>query len=228
MRVACVQLGGAATAAVLALLMSAPINAADQSGVTTIAAEELGKRSKQPQTGKSGGMSESAVRLMVTYAFSLIPAETAGPDGERVAIDKSDPNKYLIPEQDARRVIRAATRSAYADVCGLPDLGQANYRTLMAQEQARKSWTREQVLMIEALHLFAVSYFTGNAKIIEEPAAPEATPVEGQTVAKAGESSAEAAKPRELAAPKPPKCPPEQKQKVQNAINAYVKAAQAN
>lgn len=221
MAVAWVKLSGAAGAAIMALLISAPVTATE-TGLTTVAADELDKRSRQPESN-TGGLSESSVRVMVTYAFSLIPAQTQGPDGQPVAVDKSDPNKYVIPSEDARRIIRAATRSAYAEVCGLPELGEANYKTMLAQEQAKNSWSREQILMIEALHLFAVSYFTGNAKITETggetPAADGTT-----TVTKDGE----AAETREVEAPEPPKCPPEQKQKVENAINAYVQAAQAN
>lgn len=226
MRVALIKLGGAAGAAVLALLSSAPVKAADQSGMTAVAAEELDRRSKPPEENKVGGLSESSVRVMVTYAFSLIPDQVPGPDGKPATVDKSDPNKYVIPSEDARRVIRAATRSAYADVCGLPELGQANYQAMLAQEEAKKTWTREQILMIEALHLFAMSYFTGNAKIVEGPAVESGEAAQGDgstTVSKDG-----ASEPKEVEAPPPPKCPPEQKQKVENAINEYVKAAQAN
>jgi hypothetical protein len=226
MRVAWIKLGGAASAAVLALLLSAPVKAIDQSGMTTIAAEELDKRSRQPESSESGGLSESSVRVMVTYAFSLIPEQVQGPDGQPVTVDKSDPNEYVIPSEDARRVIRAATRSAYAEVCGLPELGEANYKTMLAQEQS-KDWSREQILMIEALHLFAVSYFTGNAKITETS---EEAPAAGDagdgttTISKGGEGG----ETQEVEAPPAPKCPPEQKQKVQNAIQAYVQAAQTN
>jgi hypothetical protein len=226
MRVAWIKLGGAASAAVLALLLSAPVKATDQSGMTTIAAEELDKRSRQPESSESGGLSESSVRVMVTYAFSLIPEQVQGPDGQPVTVDKSDPNEYVIPSEDARRVIRAATRSAYAEVCGLPELGEANYKTMLAQEQS-KDWSREQILMIEALHLFAVSYFTGNAKITETS---EEAPAAGDagdgttTISKGGEGG----ETQEVEAPPAPKCPPEQKQKVQNAIQAYVQAAQTN
>lgn len=226
MRVAWIQLAGAASAAVLALLICAPVKAADQSGITPVAAEELDKRSKQPENGKNGGLSESAVRVMVTYAFSLIPAQTQGPDGKQVPVDKSDPKKYVIPSDDARRVIRAATRSAYADVCGLPELGQANYKALMTQEKAKKTWSPEQILMIEALHLFAVSYFTGNATIVESGGEGDSAK-DGTTTISKGDSGGDAGETREVQAPPPPKCPPEQKQKVKNAINAYVKAAHA-
>lgn len=225
MRKAWVKFGGV-VGAVIVPLFGLSAQAADQAGSgragwTNVAAEELTQRSKQPESSKSGGLSDSSVRVMMTYATSLIPDKVPGPDGKPMAVDKSDPGKYVIPNDAARRVIRAATRTAYADVCGLPELGQANYQAMLAQEKARETWSQEQILLIEALHLFAVSYFSGRAKIIEEP---EATAEDGSTtVAKADE----AAQPKEVAAPPPPKCPPEQREKVQSAINAYVASAKA-
>jgi hypothetical protein len=172
MQVAWMAWSGAAGAVIMALLAAAPVRAADDSGVKPVA-EELDKRTKPANApdGQSKGMSDSAVRVLMTYAFSIIPEEYPGPDGKPAKVDKSDPNKFLIPNDDARRVIRAATRSAYAEVCELPELERANYQTLMKGEQAKKIWSQEQLLMINALHMFSVSYFAGNIKITatEEP-----------------------------------------------------------
>lgn len=221
MRFAWVQLGVATCTAVLMLMISAPGMAADQSGFTNVAAEELDKRSKQPQ---EKGLTDTRVRVMLTYAFSLIPGETPGPDGKPEPVDKSDFNTFVIPNDDARQVIRAATRSAYADVCGLPELGEANIKALMTQE-SKKNWTRKQMLMVEALHLFALSYFTGTAQIVEEGPASDS----GGTAPVSNDGGdGERIRPRMTQAPPPPKCPPEQKTKVENAIRAYVQAVQAN
>jgi len=230
MKVAWIQLGGAACAAVLAVLVSAPVRAAnDTTGVTAVAAEELDKRSKQAQQeqGDPKGMSDSAVRVLQTYAFSIIPEDAKGPDGKVVKIDKSDPNKFFIPSDDARRVIRAATRTAYAEVCDIPELGRANFETLMKGEEARKTWSPEQLKMISALHVFSVSYFTGNIKITakEEPADPAAG-AEASTAAK-GAPPEDSENTTRIISAEAPNCPPAQKQKVTNAINAYVQAAQA-
>lgn len=204
-------------------LLGAPASATDQdasnrTGMTVVAAEELNQRSKQPAASQQGGLSERGVRNMVFYAFSLIPDNVKGPDGKMAPVDKSDPNKFVIPEEDARRVIRAATRSAYADVCGLPELGKANYKAMMAEEASKQSWSREQLLMIEALHLFAVSFFTGNATFSD---APESAASGGEGAAAEGGAGTETVQ----KAPPPPACPPEQRQKVESAINAYVAAA---
>jgi hypothetical protein len=242
MQRACVQWGGAVAAAVLALLMGAPLRAADDSGVRTVA-EELGQRTKpagSTNADQKGGLSDSAVRVLMTYAFSIIPEETPGDDGKALKVDKSDPNKFLIPTEDARRVIRVATRSAYAEVCELPELEKANYRTLMKGEEAKKVWTREQMLAINALHMFAVSYFTGSIKITtkEEEGdldpAPPAAPADGSATSVSKPTEAPQAKvpeqgeaTAETVAPARPQCSPDQKQKVTNAINAYVQAAKA-
>ena len=237
----CIQWGGAAAAAVLVLLMGAPLRAADDSGIRTVA-EELGQRTKPAGASdgdQKGGLSDSAVRVLMTYAFSIIPEETRGDDGKSLKVDKSDPNKFFIPTEDARRVIRVATRSAYAEVCDLPELEKANYRTLMKGEEAKKVWTREQMLAINALHMFAVSYFTGSIKITTkeegdlDPAAP-AAPADGgaEPVSKATETPPAkvpdpAGSAAETIAPPRPQCSADQKQKVTNAINAYVQAAKA-
>jgi len=239
MQRACIQWGGAAAAAVLALLIGAPLRAADDSGVRTVA-EELGQRTKPAGASdgdQKGGLSDSAVRVLMTYAFSIIPEETPGDDGKAIKVDKSDPNKFLIPTEDARRVIRVATRSAYAEVCELPELEKANYRTLMKGEEAKNAWTREQMLAINALHMFAVSYFTGSIKITTKEEGEDLdppAPADGsaQSVSKAAEApQAKVPDPSEAAAetiaPARPQCSPDQKQKVTNAINAYVQAATA-
>ena len=213
------QWGGAATAAVLALLIGTPLSAQD-SGVRPVA-EELGQRTKPaaaPEGEKKGGLSDSAVRVLMTYAFSIIPDEQPGPDGKPVKVDKTDPNVFLIPDEDARRVIRAATRSAYAEACQLENLALANYQAMMQSEIAKKVWSEQQLLMINALHKFSSSYFSGNARSPKSRTrAPLRPPKAKTSPARAPIWSRRSGR----------NVPPEQKQKVENAINAYVQSAQA-
>jgi hypothetical protein len=218
-----VKWGFTASVAVLPLLTGPALLRAADDGIKPVA-EQLDKRTKPAESseGESQGLSDSAVRVLMTYAFSILPIETPGPDGKMMKVDKADANKFLIPTEDARRVIRAATRSAYAETCNLLDLQRANYQTFMRGEEAKKTWTSEQMLMINALHMFSASYFAGTITITakEEPTDGKAAPAEGNTAAQA------AGTPKVLS-PKKPECPPEQKQKVENAITAYVNAAKA-
>jgi hypothetical protein len=209
------QRGGVA-AAVLALLATTPVEAQENGDVRPVA-EALGQRAAAatPQAQQPGGLSDSAVRVLLTYAFSIIPETQNGPDGKPVKIDKSDPNVFLIPDADARRIIRAATRSAYAQACELDQLARENYNALMQTEMAKKVWSDQQMLMINALHMFSASYFSGDAKITEAPDQPAGAAAKGQAAG------------TDLVAPKRPACPPEQKQKVINSITAYVQSAKA-
>jgi hypothetical protein len=216
MQKAWIQWGGAATAAVLALLTGEPLRAQD--GVRPVA-EELGQRAAAaPEAQQKGGLSDSAVRVMMTYAFTIIADTRPGVDGKLVKVDKSDPKPFFIPYEDARRVIRAATRSAYAEACDLADLAQANYQTLMKSEMAKKVWSEQQLQMINALHMFSASYFAGNVNIAE---------VGDDSAAAAPAKNGQAAGETELVTRQRPPCPPEQKQKVESAIKAYVQSAQA-
>jgi len=226
MHSACFHWGVAAAIAVLILPAGSPARAADEGGVRT-AAEELGQRTKPaaPEAQQKGGLSDSAVRVLMGYAFSVIPEERPGPDGKPAKLDKSDPTKFLIPHDDARRVIRAATRSAYAEACQLPDLAQANYQALMRSEGAKKVWSEMQLLMVNALYLFSASYFAGNVNITETEQSG------GTSASGTGGASQQAAPTPEqgtsLVTPKRPQCPPEQKEKVVAAINAYVQSLRA-
>jgi hypothetical protein len=211
--------GSALTLAGLQVLLAGPLQAADQSGIRTVA-EELGSRTK-PQSAPEGapkGMSDSRVRVMSTYALSILPDQVTDKSGTKIKLDKSNPNIYLIPIDDARRVIRVATRSAYAEACQLPELEKANFQAMYLTEQARNVWSREQMMFIQALHTFATSYFAGNVKITEEADTPAA-------------AKSEAAKPDAAATtitPKKLECPPGQKEKVTQAIDNYVKSTGAS
>jgi hypothetical protein len=216
MRVAWIKLSAAALVAAPAMLFWAPLEAADESGVHYVA-EELGSRTKTAQATPSatkGGLSDSAVRVMSTYALSVLPDEYPAASGEMIKLDKSDPNTYLIPADDARRVIKVATRSAYAEVCNLPQLEKANFDTMIQSEQARNVWSREQLMFIHALHTFATSYFAGNATITTAPA-------DGSAAANAGDGGTTTITPKKL------ECAPGQAEKVTAAINAYVQSASA-
>ncbi len=232
-----VQLGGVTAIAVLTLLGMVSLGAAQEAGVKT-AAEELDKRSK-PAEGAGGGqqgkLSDRSVNVMSSLAFSIMPEEYPGADGKPLKVNKSNPNKFLVPVEDARRIIRVATRSAYAEACGLLELERANFEALMKNEEARKTWTREQLLFIRALHIFSVSYFTGNMQITTTE---EENDVQGAKTAadladtknkkpapaQKEESAADPATPKVLAQKKL-ECPPEQKEKVTKSITAYVQSA---
>ena len=236
MRFSLLRWGRISASAVFGLLLVPALAAAEDDGVRPVA-ETLVPRAAAP--APAGGedkskLSDSAVRVLMTYAFSIIPEEIDGPDGKKIKVDRASPNAFMIPVEDARKVIRVATRSAYAEVCGLPELERANYLTMVKGEEERKVWSNDQMIFIKALHMFSVSYFTGNIKIKEEPAKedantpPQTGPVQADLLDDpvTQEEESRAANPPAFA-PKRPECSPDQKDKVTKAINAYVLSANA-
>lgn len=193
-------------------------------------AEEQAKATNKP--GESEGkLNDRVVRIMLSFAWGMVPEEYAEADGKTVKVDKSDPNKFIIPVEDARRVIRAATRSAQAQICQLPAMQEANYAALMKSEAAKKTWSKDQMIFIHSLHLFTVLYLTGNAKLEEKD---EAAPAEAGAAKPGGPATpsaesveekkerAEQAK-KDLEASKPT-CSQEQRDRVLQAIDTFVKA----
>ena len=105
------------------------------------------------------------------------------------------------------------------------DLARANYKTLMQSETAKKIWSEQQLLMINALHMFSASYFSGNVKITESAR----TQGDRGAAAAKGDAPAEARRARstDLVAPKRPDARPSRSKRSMNAINAYVQSAKA-
>jgi hypothetical protein len=214
MQFAWMKWSAALAVAGLPALVAGALAAQDQSGVRPVA-EELGSRTKTEAAPQGGSkpMSDSRVRVMSTFALSTLPDEVQDKEGNKIKLDKSDPNIYLIPLDDARRIIRVATRSAYAEACQLLDLGEENFQAMYMSEKARNVWSKEQLMFIQALHNWSAGYFAGRGKalITEEPDA--ATPGNAKTEG-----------PTTTVTMKKPECPPGQKEKVAAAIKAYVKS----
>lgn len=157
------------------ILVAAGVRAGDgASALQTAAAKAEQEKSASPNAQPEGKLSDRVVRIMLGFAWGMVPEDYAGEDGKTIKVDKSDPKKFIIPVDDARKVIRAASRSAYAQICGMPDRQQANYVAFMRGEKKRSVWTTDQLTFINALHLFTVLYLTGNANLVEKDDAPPA------------------------------------------------------
>lgn len=104
--------------------------------------------------------SDRTVRVIMGWAFAAVP-ETVKRDGKEVKLDRSNPNDFYIPVDDARRIIRVAMRSANADLCGLNDLERRNFLKLMANEKSLNKWTPNQITFIKQLHIATGLVITG-------------------------------------------------------------------
>jgi hypothetical protein len=113
-------------------------------------------------------LSVKSVKLITGFALTTIPSEIKQADGSVLKIDTSNLENILVPLEDSRRIIMVARNSAHAQMCDMPELQAENYLALMRTEQAKKKWSKEQMLFINRLHLFTVMWLTGNVKFIEK------------------------------------------------------------
>ncbi len=120
-----------------------------------------------PVKAQGKELSEKSVALLMQYAWALTPPKFTAPDGKTIEVDKSKPKEVIVPLDTAREVIKVARLSAYAQLCELPEEQRANYQTLMRREEAKASWTQQQLLYINQLHLFTVMTLTGKVAIVD-------------------------------------------------------------
>ena len=119
-------------------------------------------------------LSDESVKVLMNYAWAMTPVKFTRPDGSIIEVDKAKRDEVVVPLDQARDVIRVARLTAYAQICGLAEEQVANFQTMMAREQAKKSdkggdkWTKQQMLYINQLHLFTVMLMTGGVKLIEK------------------------------------------------------------
>lgn len=120
------------------------------------------------EAGKKPAIKDSTVKVLMKFAFGLMPEVYTGPDGKKIAIDKKKPDEVMIPVDDARRIVIVGYRSAQAQNCDLKVMQTLNHNAMVKYEEVFKSWTTKQKLFINQLHLFTVLYMTGNVKVSEK------------------------------------------------------------
>lgn len=150
-----------------------------------------------------GKLSDKSVNTLMDYAWQILPSKFTTPDGKVIEVDKKKREGNIVPVDNGREIIRVAYSSAQAQVCELWEEQQANYDAMMRRELLKKKWTDQQLLYITTLHRMTIHAVAGKLKVEE----------------KAGELNVilEPIKPGEG------KCSDEQKSKLRETIQAYVK-----
>ena len=149
-------------------------------------------------------LSEKSIRTFMDYAWSLTPQQFSKQDGTVIVIDKKKPQDVMVPIDVAREVIRVGRLSAHAQICGLPDHQIINHRSLMKREEDKKTWSDQQIVYINQLHLTTVMLLTGRIRVVEKEGDKEVVVDDGKGSQKT--------------------CTEEERGKVRDTIMAYVQA----
>lgn len=156
-----------------------------------------------PAHAQNKELSDKSVLTLMKYAWAMVPDKFTTPLGKTILVDKAHASESIVPLEMAREVIRVARLSAYAQLCELPEEQRANYQTLMRREEAKKSWSDQQMLFMNQLHLFTVMTLTGKIQLVDREGDKQVVVQEGK-------------------AAKTETCTGTEKKKVQDQIMAYV------
>lgn len=110
-------------------------------------------------------LSDKSVSTLMEYAWQVLPSKFTMPSGKVIEVDKSKKTENSVPVENGREIIRIAYGSAQAQVCELWEEQQSNYDTLMRREQAKKTWTEQQLLYISTLHRMTIHAVAGKLRV---------------------------------------------------------------
>ena len=112
-------------------------------------------------------VSDKTLKTLKALAWQSLPSRINQSDKAIVEIDKSDPSKIVIPDADAREIIREAHLTARAHKCELQDLVILNRDALLLREKKTGRWTESQLQYINTLHLFTVQLLLGKVEVVD-------------------------------------------------------------
>ena len=168
----------------------------------TILSAVLVLTSGSPATAQQ--LSERSVQTLMNYAYNYTPDKFTPPNGKTVFIDKKKPKTVVVPVNKAREIIMAGRLTAHAQICDQPEDQVRNYHSLMLREQQSKKWSPQQLVFINQLHLTTVMMLVGKLQIVTKDGKKTVSVKPGKSKART--------------------CTAEQKEKVRELVEAYVKS----
>lgn len=181
----------------------------------------VGAERKDLHAQNKGELSDKTVNYLTRFALSAMPKSVTDAEGKKIEFTVEDLKKAAVPKDSLREIIKVGYRSAQAQNCGLATEYQvANYQMLVRLVKRKTDWTPVQRVFVSRLHWATVSFMTGSIEVID--------PTESAKGKDKIESRLEANKKINKQAKKNyAKCTDEKKAKIQQAIEKYVKTAQA-
>ena len=115
----------------------------------------------------SGDVSDKTLKTLKALAWQSLPSRITQSDKIVVEIDKSDPLKIVIPDADAREIIREAHLTARARKCELQDLVIANRDALLLREKKTGRWTEKPASVHQHPAPFTVQLLLGKVEDVD-------------------------------------------------------------
>ncbi len=120
-------------------------------------------------TAASKELSERSVKVLMDYAWMILPSKFTTPDGKVIEVDKKNKKKEtLVPIDVGREVIKVGYTSAQAQLCEMWEEQTVNYDALMRVQRAKHGWSDQQLLFITTLHRMTIHMAAGKLKVTEK------------------------------------------------------------
>lgn len=179
-----------------------------RTGMLAMAVAALPWVGASAQTTATKELSERSVKVLMEYAWAILPAKFTTPDGKVIEVDKKNKQKEtLVPVETARDVIKTGYNSAQAQLCEMWEEQTVNYDAMMRFLRAKSGWSDQQLLYITTLHRMTIHMAAGKLKVTEK---------EGEQVVSL-----------EPITPGKDTCNDDKRQKVREAVAQQVEAAKA-
>ena len=112
-------------------------------------------------------LSEKSVITLMNYAWTILPTKFTTPERKTIEVDKTK-RDALVPVDVGREIIKVGYVSAQAQMCEMWDEQNANFSAMIAKEQAKKTWTDQQLLYITTLHRLTIHFAAGKMRLVEK------------------------------------------------------------
>jgi hypothetical protein len=114
-------------------------------------------------------LSDKSVKVLMDYAWAVLPSKFTMPSGKVVEVDKKTKMKEtVVPVDVAREVIKVGYNSAQAQLCEMWEEQTQNYDAMIRLQRAKHGWTDPQLLYITTLHRMTIHMAAGKLKVTEK------------------------------------------------------------
>ncbi len=121
------------------------------------------------QASGSKELSDKSVRVLMDYAWTVLPAKFTTPDGRTIEVDKKNKKKEtMVPLDVGRDVIKVGYHSAQAQLCEMWEEQTQNYDAMIRIQRVKNSWSDQQLLYITTLHRMTIHMAAGKLKVTEK------------------------------------------------------------
>jgi len=125
--------------------------------------------SMSPGQAASKELSERSVKVLMDYAWAILPSKFTRPDGKVIEVDKKNKkDETLIPIDVARDVIKVGYTSAQAQLCEMWEEQTLNYDAMIRVLRSKHNWSEQQLLYITTLHRMTIHMAAGRLKVSEK------------------------------------------------------------